>query len=333
MAQRWPIDRVASSTIFCWGICLMCSAACTTWQGFYVQRFFLGLLEAGVSPIFMLIIGSWYKKPEQAFRIGAWYSATGYAAAVSPLVNYGLGHIEGGRLNSWQYMYVIAGAITILWSFVVLGYVPSDPACAKGFDERERQIATSRVLENNAGPRNQDIDTTQVWEAMCDIKFWLLFSTAFLMMVGNGPVSSFIPIIISGFGFSRLNSLLLTLPAGIVIGTIELVVPYIACRIDNIRTWLIVICQCGTIAASLLLWLLPRDEKGGLLFACYILASYSGGYALLMGLQVANTAGYTKRSITSAGIFVGYCLGESSCCAVAYEANLSPRKLRWSDVV
>ncbi|EMD66057.1 hypothetical protein COCSADRAFT_294534 [Bipolaris sorokiniana ND90Pr] len=128
-------------------------------------------------------------------------------------------------------------------------------------------------------------------------------------MIANGPGSSFFPIIISGFGFSRLNPLLLTLPAGIVIGTIELGVPYIACRVDNIRAWLIVICQCGTIAASLLPWLLPRDEKSDLLFACYILASYSGGYVVLMGLQVANTAGHTKRSATSAGMFVGHCLG------------------------
>jgi hypothetical protein len=29
----------------------------------------------------------------------------------------------------------------------------------------------------------------------------------------------------------------------------------------------------------------------------------------LMGLQIANTAGYTKRAVTSSGIFVGYCLG------------------------
>lgn len=30
---------------------------------------------------------------------------------------------------------------------------------------------------------------------------------------------------------------------------------------------------------------------------------------MLMGLQIANTAGYTKRSFTSSGIFMGYCLG------------------------
>lgn len=100
------------------------------------------------------------------------------------------------------------------------------------------------------------------------------------------------------------------MPAGAVIGTIELTAPYFAYKISGIRTWLIVICQCGTITASVLLWRLPRGEKGGLLFGCYILASFGGAYAVLMGLQIANTAGYTKRSVTSSGIFVGYCLGE-----------------------
>lgn len=101
------------------------------------------------------------------------------------------------------------------------------------------------------------------------------------------------------------------MPAGVVIGTIELTAPYLAYKINNIRTWLIAICQIGTVTASILLWQLPRGEKGGLLFACYILASFGGGYAVLMGLQIANTAGYTKRSVTSSGIFVGYCLGKT----------------------
>ena len=99
------------------------------------------------------------------------------------------------------------------------------------------------------------------------------------------------------------------MPAGAVIGTIEITAPYIAYKIPGIRTWIIVICQCGTILASVLLWQLPRESKGGLLFSCYILASFGGGYAVLMSLQMANTAGYTKRSVTSSGIFVGYCLG------------------------
>ncbi|KAF2440943.1 MFS transporter [Karstenula rhodostoma CBS 690.94] len=274
MAQRFPIEKVASAIFPVWGVCLMCSAACTNWQGYYAQRFFLGFLESGISPMFMLVVGGWYKRQEQALRM------------VSPLINYGLGQISGGGLNRWQYMYLVAGAITILWAVVIYFFMPSDLICAKGFTDTERYIAVLRTRANNFGVRNTHFKAEQLWESLLDIKFWLIFATAFVMMIANGPVSSFIPIIISGFGYDRLNSLLLTLPASPPCDTCA---PYLAYRVPRIRTWIIAICQLGTVLASLLLWLLPRGAEGGFLFACYILASFGGGYAVLMGLQIANT--------------------------------------------
>lgn len=35
----------------------MTTAACTNYQGLYVQRIFLGALESGVSPGWMLVVG------------------------------------------------------------------------------------------------------------------------------------------------------------------------------------------------------------------------------------------------------------------------------------
>lgn len=304
MAQRWPIDRVAAGLIVVWGICLMCTAAVSTYQGLYAQRFFLGFLESGISPMFMLVVGSWYRTPEQALRMGAWYCATGYVSIIAPLINYGLGHIAGA-LSPWRYMYIVAGAITILWGVVIYFILPPDPVRAKGFTDRERYIAVARLRSNNSGVRNTHFKGGQVLDALTDVKFWLSFSMSFLLMIANGPVSSFIPIIINGFGFNVLTSLLLSMPAGAVIGTIELVAPLAAYKIPGARTYIIFICEMGTILASLLLWLLPRDQKGGLLFGVYILASFGGAYAVLMGLQIANTAGYTKRSFTSTGLFLG----------------------------
>jgi MFS family permease len=85
MAQRYPIERVAFAIVAVWGACLMCTAACHNYQGLYAQRFFLGLLESGVSPMFMLIVAGFYKKDEQALRMGAWYCATGYVSIFAPL--------------------------------------------------------------------------------------------------------------------------------------------------------------------------------------------------------------------------------------------------------
>ncbi|KAK1078945.1 hypothetical protein LTR33_006808 [Friedmanniomyces endolithicus] len=99
------------------------------------------------------------------------------------------------------------------------------------------------------------------------------------------------------------------MPAGAVIGTIEWTVPYLCYRYKGLRSYMVAITVCGTILASLLLWKLPQSATGAKLFAVYILAAYGGGYAVLMSLQIANTAGYTKRSVGSSGMFVGYCLG------------------------
>lgn len=77
LAQRFPLEYVAGAMTGIWGVVLMCAAACTNFQGLYAQRFFLGFLESGIAPIWMLVVGGWYKKDEQAFRMGIWYSFTG----------------------------------------------------------------------------------------------------------------------------------------------------------------------------------------------------------------------------------------------------------------
>lgn len=81
------------------------------------------------------------------------------------------------------------------------------------------------------------------------------------------------------------------MPAGAIIGTIEWLAPYLCYKYTGIRTWVIVVCQFGTVLAALLLWLLPRNALGGLLYGAFTLASFGGSYAVLMGLQTANTAG------------------------------------------
>lgn len=127
----------------------------------------------------------------------------------------------------------------------------------------------------------------------------------------QAPISTFTPIIISGFGFSGLNALLLMIPAGAYAGTMMLIFPYLAFRYKNVRAWLYVVGQILTTAAALILWLAPLSARGALLFAAYILPSTGAGYAVLMGLSLANTVGYTKRTLSSSGLYIGYCLGKS----------------------
>lgn len=58
LAQKFPIERVAAPAICVWGTTLILTPACTGYPGLYAQRFFLGFTEAGISPMFMMIVVS-----------------------------------------------------------------------------------------------------------------------------------------------------------------------------------------------------------------------------------------------------------------------------------
>lgn len=240
---------------------------------------------------------------------------------------------------------IFSAGITILWSIAIYFLLVPDPVRVKSFSYRAKYILVARLRTNNSGVRNTKWKKDQVMELLTDLKFWLAFWMGCLAMVMccplksssppfplffsflyifqrwpfsntsssstkkvcNGALSTFMPLVIAGFGFSSLNALLLTMPAGAYCGTVVLLAAYLAMKFEHIRTWIIALAQALSTGAAVLLWQLPTSERGWLLFAMYLLPSAAAGYCVLMGLQIANTAGYTKRALASSGIFVGYC--------------------------
>lgn len=228
---------------------------------------------------------------------------------VAPLINYGIGHIRGA-LSPWRYMYIVAGAVTILWAFVVLFLMDPDPTRARHINEREKYIAVSRLRSNNTGVRNVHFKQAQLWELLLDIKFWMSFFMALLIYVANGPLNTFGPLIAHSLGYSTLNSLLLLMPVG-AFGVIATIVSgWLARKWPTGKMYTVIIFQLLTIVASCLLWKLPRTAKAAQVVALVLLAAFPASYTVLMSVVVANVAGYTKRSMSSSGLFVGYCLGE-----------------------
>jgi MFS family permease len=88
-----------------WGIAQASMAACHSYKGLLVTRFFLGLFEGGCLPLFSIITNQWYRRAEQPIRVAAWYGTNGLATIFAAAVSYGLGHIKSESLHSWQ-MYV-----------------------------------------------------------------------------------------------------------------------------------------------------------------------------------------------------------------------------------
>lgn len=188
--------------------------------------------------------------------------------------------------------------------------MPPDPIRAKGLNDRERYIAVARLRVNNAGVRNLHFKKAHALELLRDEKFWLVMAMGYLSMIAAGPVNAFVPIIVAvGFKVGVFKTLLYLSPGGIFVGFCVIGTTLLAYKVKNARCYIIFVAQLVTVTSACLLWKLPITNLGGLLFACYILPGFSCAWGLLMGLSIANAAGYTKRVISSSGIHLGYCLG------------------------
>jgi sugar phosphate permease len=159
-------------------------------------------------------------------------------------------------------MYFVAGSITIAWSFAILFLMDSDPIHVKHLNEREKFIAVSRVRSNNAGVRNTHLKKDQIIEPLTDLNFWLNVTMTLCLYIAHGPVSSFVPIPLTQMGFSGLNSLVLTIPIGVIIGIGTLVCAYLADRLKNAKLYIVAASMVPTLVASCLLWKLPQSATG-----------------------------------------------------------------------
>ncbi|EPQ32427.1 uncharacterized protein PFL1_00623 [Pseudozyma flocculosa PF-1] len=162
LVQRYRANWFLGLAVVLWGIIVILTPAITSWRGLVAQRFFLGAVESAVSPGFVRITRSWYKRSEQPLRLGIWYSATGLFSIFSGLVNYGwgkLGSQPGAALRPWKYMFLFAGALTIAFGLILLALLPASPTQdaiirVRGynyFDAASKRLASTRLRDSLTG--------------------------------------------------------------------------------------------------------------------------------------------------------------------------------------
>ncbi|KAL9581281.1 MAG: hypothetical protein Q9212_003990 [Teloschistes hypoglaucus] len=283
-------------------------AACQSFATLALLRALGGAAEACSDPSFMLITSMWYTRKQQPVRIGIWYTANGLGIAGGGLLGYGIGNIKGA-LPSWKYEFIIIGALCCIWGIVMFIMLPDSPVTAKLLTHRQRRLAIERLRENQTGVENKHLKAYQVREAFLDYKLYLFFLLGVVGNVPNGGISNFGTIIIKGFGFSTLVTTLMQVPYGIFICISILVCVFLNDRFKNRRCLFIIIFLIPNICGAFSLRFTPVDQKIGRLISYYLTGPYNAAFVLVLSLQTANTAGHTKKVVTNAVLFLGYCTG------------------------
>ncbi|WWC97575.1 hypothetical protein V866_004459 [Kwoniella sp. B9012] len=330
---RLPLAKTAAVCVVIWGLVCILTVVCHNYPGFVAQRVILGFVESAVSPAFVAVCALWWKPQEQAKRIGFFYSATGVFSMFSALINIGLG--KTGGTHPWKSMYYFCGSLTIAWGFVIYFFMPDSPLKpGRYFTEEEKQILIKRFEENPWGNTQQTIKPRQILEAVLDIKSWLYLLMGAAIYICNGSVTAFGARIISGFGYSSLQSTALLVPGGFVTVVTIAFFSYFADKYKNIRTLLLPLSCIPVVVGALVVWFAPWHPTVGPLIGYYLVASFGAPYVLLLSLASANTAGATKKGVTSGFIFVGYNVGNIVASYLVF-AQEKPIKYRstWIAVI
>ncbi|CAI7627616.1 unnamed protein product [Penicillium pancosmium] len=284
-------------------------AASQNFGGIFALRVLSGAFEAIADPAFMIIISTYYAREEQPSRISAYYVWNGVGVAGGGLIGYGIGHIKG-ILESWRYEFLIVGAVCSCWAILLCLALPNSPTTFRGFTREEKLLIIARTRRNQTGVERRQINWAQVREAYCDYKTWLFTLLGFVGNIPNGGISNFSTLVIQGLGFDTFHTSLLGVPQGAIIA-IWIILGAVADKYmpKNSRTLLAALFMLPQTAGALGFLLAPVDAYVGRLICFYLTGSYQASFVIALSLITSNTGGQSKKTIVSAMIWFGSCVG------------------------
>ncbi|CCO29287.1 putative transporter C417,10 [Rhizoctonia solani AG-1 IB] len=312
LLQVLPVAKYLAFNITAWGIVLACTAACRNFTGLVVVRTLLGMFECVCQPGFVLLSTMWYTKKEQAITIGCFYAMNGLQQCIGGLLAYGVYHIRGGPITSWQVLFTLLGCLTFLWGLFVLWWLPDSPMRAHCFSPEDRVLMVERVRANETGIQNKEFKRYQALEALKDLKTWCFYIISFTNALPTGGLGAFSNLIIKDFGFSTLQTDLLAIAQGVIIMLFLFTAAYFSTRTSQKCIFMFAYTLPNVIGSIVFLTVPTRpDTRVGLLIAFYLCQGFGAVAVLNLALVTGNTGGRTKQVVTVTGTFITWAVGNA----------------------
>ncbi|KAH8895255.1 MFS general substrate transporter [Thozetella sp. PMI_491] len=303
--SRFPVGKFLAGLAMVWSLTTLLMAVTHNAAGLMALRFFMGMAEAPALPGLTLITSMWYNKREQPLRVALWSSTV--ASLYVGLISYGIGHSNISIAN-WRLLFIVLGCVSMFFSIMMFIFFPDRPAAGRFLSEKEAFIAIERKRADNTGIENKTFKWYQVREAMSDWKCWAIALFFLCMNVSNGGLNTFSAQIVSGFGFSSLDTVLIGMPTGVIQAVASILATLPPRYIKNTRCLSAAVCCVVPLVCSIVIRKLPASNKAGLLTAYYFFYFFWGPYAVALSLPMANTSGHTKKLTVNAMVFLAYCV-------------------------
>ena len=290
-----------SGLMFMFGLVTMCQGFTKNYAGILVTRFLLGVAEAGMFPGCFYLIGMWYKRSEAQTRYSFFFSSTSLAGAFGGLLASAIGkmdHLNGFR--GWRWIFILEGILTMVVAMIFYFTLPSFPEDAKWLTEEERKFVIARLrVDQGHSAVERKITARDVARCFKDYKIWLGGLMYLGLIVPAYGYAFFAPTILSGLGYSAIQTQLHSVPPWVCSFTLSMIVAWLSDRFRH-RLAFTLIPICIALAGFGILMNVHHNVN----------IQYTGLFLVAMGCYASmpimicwfnmNLGGHHRRSVGSA---------------------------------
>ncbi|KAF9731430.1 hypothetical protein PMIN06_003117 [Paraphaeosphaeria minitans] len=285
------------------GLVSLCSAFVQSFEGLLTARAFLGVFEGGVMPGIAFFITCFYKREELLLRVGIYVSAASMAGAFGGLLATGLARIppwgaSGTIIHTWRNIFFFEGLVTV---FVGLGspyFMPKSPQECWFLNERERRIATQRLVMKNAGDENEKVSPHHVTRAFLNINNYICAFGFFFINITVQGISLFLPTILKDLGWTATKAQLYSVPPYVCACVVAIAVAFFSDKVNRRGIFLAAFTLLGISGFAILRWSTnPNIRYMGVFFIT--LGAFPGGPGFL-SWAMNNASGPAVRAVSGA---------------------------------
>ncbi|KAJ4420381.1 hypothetical protein N0V82_004370 [Gnomoniopsis sp. IMI 355080] len=214
----------------------------------------------------------WYQKREQGRRVSWLHVTAPSATLVGSLTAFGVSHINS-RFAVWRILFLIVGLITVVFGVLLCIFLPDSPVRARHFTDAEKVAALLRIQDNFTGTQGLRFKKSQVYDAFRDRRVWFISLIALLGTIPAGGITTFGSILVTTFGYTPQQALLLAAPRSLIAMVAILGVGWLSDRLNDRSTIALVALLPINIAWGLMIGFMPDGvplNKAGLLAGYFI---------------------------------------------------------------
>lgn len=205
------------SIMLIWGALSACMSVSKSYGALLAFRFILGCIESGFFPGVLYLLSCWYTKAELGKRFAIFYTAAVLSGAFGGILAGAItSHLHDAHgIAGWKWLFIVEGVATVGIAmaayFILLDY----PSTSKKLTPDEQKLAALRIIHDgiaNGSVRERRLSHWQAFIAAISDPRTYIFILLFMLDVGAGTISYFIPTITLTLGYDTVKAQYMTVP-------------------------------------------------------------------------------------------------------------------------